>query len=221
MAQTDRTIMCFGDSNTHGTVALQRIGDQARFAHADRWPSIMAAELGGAFNVIPEGLPGRTTVFSDPVEGAHMNGMTVLPALLATHRPIDLVIVMLGTNDTKKRFGLSAFDIALGVENIAAFIRQSQAGPDKSAPALLLAAPVPVLEAGFLAPLFEGAERTSRELAPLIEQVAVRQQAGFVDLGKVASVDPTDGIHLTPEAHQAIGIAMAKAVGRLLGQGDS
>lgn len=207
-----RTILCFGDSNTHGTRAMRQIGDQRRFGHDARWPSIMAAALGDGYEVIPEGLPGRTTVFSDPVEGAHKCGMTALPVLLETHWPVDLVIVMLGTNDTKKRFSLSAFDIALGIEKLIEFTRQSAAGPGGIAPAILLASPVPVLEAGFLAPLFEGGASKSRELGALAKEVAERQGAAFLDLADIAEVDPTDGIHLTAEAQQAIGRAMTQAV---------
>ncbi|MDF0602455.1 SGNH/GDSL hydrolase family protein [Psychromarinibacter sp. C21-152] len=209
---TDRTILCFGDSNTHGTRALATLDSQGRFPRAERWPQVMAAELRDGWEVIAEGHPGRTTVFDDPVEGSHKNGLTVLPALLETHRPLDLVIVMLGTNDTKTRFSAPAFDIAKGLERIAATIRLSGSGPDRGAPGVLLAAPVPVVETGVLAPMFAGAAEKSRALAPLLRDVAGRLGTGFVDLGGVAEVDPVDGVHLTAEGQAAIGRAMAGAV---------
>lgn len=214
---TERTILCFGDSNTHGTVAMSKLYEQNRFARAQRWPSVMAAELGDGYEIIAEGLPGRTTVFPDPVEGAYKSGLEALPGLLETHRPIDLVIIMLGTNDTKKRFGVPAFDIALGLERLTTLVRQSATGPDQGPPAVLLASPVPVSEVGVLAPMFEGAAEKSRALGAMVEAAAERQQTGFVDLAKVAEVDPVDGVHLTAEAQEAIGLAMAKAVGRIFG----
>jgi lysophospholipase L1-like esterase len=211
-ALTDRTILCFGDSNTHGTIAMTAPEDRRRHPRAARWPSVMAARLGAGWEVICEGLPGRTSVFDDPVEGAHKNGLRMLPGLLESHRPLDLVIVMLGTNDTKHRFAAPAGDIARGLERLALTIRQSGCGPDGAAPRVLLAAPVPVIETGLLAGMFEGAAKKSRALAPALREAAARQQAGFVDLAAVAEADPVDGIHLTAEAQAAIGAAMAAAV---------
>ncbi|MCG6902110.1 MAG: SGNH/GDSL hydrolase family protein [Rhodobacter sp.] len=209
-----RSILCFGDSNTHGTRAMRHISDRRRFDMAMRWPSVMAAALGKGFEVIAEGHPGRTAVFDDPVEGKHKNGLRVLPALLESHRPIDLVIVMLGTNDLKARFGVPASDIALGLERLVRLIAQSDAGPDGTAPRVLLAAPVPVEEVGFLGDIFAGGAVKSRTLPALLRAVADRQGCGFVDLGTVAAVDPVDGIHLDAGAQAAIGKTMAGVVQR-------
>lgn len=211
-ALTDRTILCFGDSNTHGTRAMPDLDARDRFDKPQRWPQVMAGALGHGWEVIAEGLPGRTTVFDDPVEGAHKNGLTVLPALLETHRPLDLVILALGTNDTKMRFSAPAFDIAKGLERLATMVRLSGSGPEGGAPAVLLAAPVPVVETGVLAPMFAGATEKSRALAPILQNTARRLGTGFIDLGQVAEVDPVDGVHLTAESQAAIGQAMASAV---------
>ncbi len=101
-----KTILCFGDSNTHGTRALQYPGDARRHPRDARWPNVLASQLGAGYEVIAEGHPGRTTVWADPIEGEHKSGVAMLPALLETHRPIDLVIIMLGTNDLKVRFSV-------------------------------------------------------------------------------------------------------------------
>ena len=207
-----RTVLCFGDSNTHGTVPMRDMTDRRRFAKAQRWPSIMAAALGDGYEVIAEGHGGRTAVFDDPVEGAHKNGLRALPMLLESHRPIDLVIVMLGTNDLKARFSVPASDIAIGLERLVVAIGQSDAGPDGTAPLVLLAAPVPIEEIGFLGDMFAGGAAKSHALGVLLQAVADRQGAGFIDLGAVAQVDPVDGIHLSATAHAAIGGAMTEVV---------
>lgn len=207
-----RTVLCFGDSNTHGTRAMRSATDRRRFDKAIRWPSVMAGVLGPDWEVIAEGHPGRTAVFDDPIEGPHKNGQTALPVLLETHRPIDLVIVMLGTNDLKARFNQSAHDIALGLRRLAIDVLRNDSGPDARAPQVLLAAPVPVIEAGAMAQTFAGAAQKSRRIADLLRDVAHELDVGFADMGAVAEVDPVDGIHLTEEAHAAIGSAMAKAV---------
>jgi lysophospholipase L1-like esterase len=210
-----RTVLCFGDSNTHGTRAMRDLSDRRRFGPALRWPSVMAAILGEGFEVIAEGHPGRNAVFDDPVEGEHKNGLRILPALLEGHRPLDLVIVMLGTNDLKARFSVPASDIALGLERLVAAIRQSDAGPERAAPNVLLVAPVPVEEVGFLGDMFAGGAAKARALPPLLADVAARQNVGFVNLAPLAQVDPVDGIHLSARAQAIIGAAMAEAVQRM------
>ncbi|WVX48552.1 hypothetical protein ROLI_016330 [Roseobacter fucihabitans] len=172
----------------------------------------MAAELGSEYDVIVEGHPGRTSVFDDPIEGSHKNGQAALPALLESHRPIDLVIVMLGTNDLKARFNVAAHDIALGVERVVLDIRRSDCGAAGAAPQVLLASPVPVIEAGIFKEIFAGAAQKSQALPALLRTVAERQGVAFADMGQHATVDPVDGIHLDAAAHGAIGMAMAAAV---------
>lgn len=211
-----RTVMCFGDSNTHGTIALEHPLDIRRFARDVRWPGRMAEKLGPDWQVIEEGLPSRTTVHDDPVEGHHKNGVRVLPALLDSHRPLDLVIVMLGTNDLKMRYQVPAMDIAISAEQLLKTIAGSIAGPGLAAPRALLVAPVPIDETGFLAEMFAGGSAKSRLLAPYFQAIAARHGAGFLDAGAVAQVDPTDGIHLTEAGHAALGAAMADKVLSLL-----
>ena len=95
-----KTILCYGDSNTHGAMPMAAAGDVRRFGREDRWPGILLRELGPDWTVIEEGLPGRTTVHSDPIEGAHKNGLAYLPVSLESHAPIDLVVLMIGTNNS-------------------------------------------------------------------------------------------------------------------------
>ncbi len=213
-----RTVLCFGDSNTHGTAAMADLTDLRRFDPAARWPNVMARQLGSRWDVIAEGQPGRNAVFDDPVDGAHKNGLRILPALLETHRPIDLVIVALGTNDLKARFSLPVSDIALGIERLVRAIVASDAGSDFKPPRVLLSAPVPIEEVGFLGDIFEGGAKKSRALPRLLAEVAQRQNAGFIDLGCVAEIDPLDGIHLDAEGQAAVGRAMAEAVESLFNE---
>lgn len=206
-----RSVLCFGDSNTHGTVALATLQDQARFDRETRWPGVMAGQLGPDWHVIEEGHPGRTTVHEDPIEGAHKSGLGALPALLESHRPLDLVIVMLGTNDLKARFSVTAFDIARSIERLVGVIQASQAGP-RGAPEVLVVVPVPIVECGVLAEMFRGGAETSRALA---DRCQARLNVPVFDAGTVAQVDPVDGVHLTAEGQAAIGQAIAQQVERI------
>ena len=135
-----RTVLCYGDSNTYGAVpTLARIG-RHRFAPDRRWPGIVRKQLGSGWDVVEEGLPSRTTLRDDPIEGSHKNGLRGLPIALESHMPIDLVILMLGTNDLKQRFAASPSDIADSVEVVAKAIQGSEAGPGGAAGAACHAA---------------------------------------------------------------------------------
>lgn len=214
---TVKTVLLFGDSNTHGTAPMASLADSRRFGRDIRWSGHLARALGPAVEVIEEGHPGRTTLHDDPIEGAHRNGIRVLPALLESHAPLDLVVIMLGTNDFKSRFAVTALDVALSVEKLALLVRASQAGPEGRPPGLLLVAPPPVIEVGSLRELFEGGERKSPGLAVHLAGVAARQGAGFLDAGAHIAASPLDGVHFGPEGHAALGAAMAASVGPLLG----
>ena len=207
-----RTILCYGDSNTHGTKPMPDLDGAGRFGHEARWPSVMASALGPEFDVIAEGHPGRTTVHDDPMEGDFRNGVRILPALLESHKPLDLVIVKLGTNDLKNCFHVSAADIAFCLDRLVRMIRASGAGPDGQAPDVFVIAPPPILETGCLAEMFAGGAVKSLGLATAINAMATRLKAGFFDAGQVVAVSSVDGIHYEAEAQSALGLAMAEAL---------
>lgn len=206
-----RTILCYGDSNTHGTMPMASLEDSGRYPWEVRWTGQLQALLPG-WRVLEEGLPGRTTVHDDPVEGAHRNGLTVLPAILHSHKPIDVLILMLGTNDLKKRFSVNAMDIALSLERLVEAIRTSGTGPAGSAPGVILVAPPPILEVDDLGAIFEGGEAISHALAPRIAAAARRQSVPFIDAGTLIGVSEVDGIHYDEPAQAALAEAFAQAV---------
>jgi lysophospholipase L1-like esterase len=200
-------ILCYGDSNTHGTVPLTALGRFDRHPPGARWPDAMAEALGPEATILAEGLPGRTTVHDDPVEGGCRNGIAVLPAILHSHRPIDLLVVMLGTNDLKHRFAVTGFEIARSLERLCMLARAEGVVRD-----ILVVAPVPVRETGVLAETFAGAEAKQAGLSHLLKEAADRLGAGFVEAGLHVEVSPTDGVHWEAEAHRRFGAVMAEAV---------
>jgi len=204
-------VLCYGDSNTHGTKPLTTLGAFERHAPGDRWPDIMAAALGRDHTVISEGLPGRTTVHDDLVEGGMRNGLTVLPAILHSHTPIDLMVLMLGTNDLKNRFSVTAFEIARSLERMVQMARAEGVVQD-----ILLVAPVTVRETGVLVDVFSGAEARQMGLVGHIAAAAERQGCGFVNADAVVNVSEVDGVHWEADAHQTFGDAMARAVAQRL-----
>ena len=205
-----RTILCYGDSNTFGTAPMRTLLDDVRLPFGQRWPHVMGTALGPGFQVIAEGLPGRTTVHDDPIEGAHMNGLAVLPAILGSHRPIDLVVIKLGGNDLKARFGVTPLDIALSVARLAGLVRQSIAGPGGEAPEVFVICPAPKPNvAGELAGMFDGGGAKSLGLSAAFAHMAAREQLPWFDAGAVAKASPIDGLHYDAAGQTALGLAMA------------
>jgi lysophospholipase L1-like esterase len=212
----ERVLLAYGDSNTHGTVPMETLEDSGRWGPSERWPGVLAAALGADWRVVEEGLPGRTTVYPDPISGVHKNGLALLPAALESHRPIDLVTIMLGTNDCKQRFNVPPVEIAESVSLLLHLVRHSYMGPAGGQPAILLVAPPPLLEAGCLGEIFAGGAAKSARLAEFYATVATRHGAGFLDAGKVITSSPMDGVHFDAEEHTKLGHAVAAAVRDLM-----
>lgn len=205
------TLLTFGDSNTHGTPPIEIRGLYRRYGPDVRWPRLAAAARG--WDLVEEGLPGRTAQFDDPVMDGIMNGWPALRQALQSHGPIDWLTVMLGTNDTKTRFGAEAPQIAAGIAGLLDLALGDEMQARHGGFRVLLIAPVPVEERGVLAGEFYGAAAKSRALAPLLADLARHRGVGFLDAGLHARVSPVDGVHLTPEAHASLGQAVARALG--------
>jgi lysophospholipase L1-like esterase len=204
-----KTILCFGDSNTWGADPVSG----GRFSIHDRWPGVLRDELGSDFHVIEEGLGGRTTIWDDPMSEARKGKDYLLPCLWS-HMPLDLVIIMLGTNDLKDRVARKATSIAAGVGLLVGMALQSGAGPDAGSPKVLLICPPPVGKITAATELwgFGGAEEESRRLSGYYRIVAEQSGCTFLDAGEHIASSDIDGIHLELEEHHKLGKAVAAVV---------
>jgi lysophospholipase L1-like esterase len=203
-----KTVLCYGDSNTWGSDPETG----GRFGHDVRWPGVLRRALGDGYWVIEEGLGGRTTVRDDPIEGAHKNGRTYLRACLESHRPIDLMTIMLGTNDLKARFAASASDIAQGAASLAEEALRSGCGPGGGAPVVVLVSPPSLGRLTDMAEMFEGATEKSRLFPGHYRRFAEQYGCGFLDASEVIASSDLDGIHLAAGEHRKLGEAVAARV---------
>jgi lysophospholipase L1-like esterase len=210
-----KSILCYGDSNTWGCIPLQGPDPARRFPPDTRWPGVLRRELGDGYWVVEEGLSGRTTVWDDPLE-LHRNGRELLLPTLLTHQPLDLVIVMLGTNDLKHRINASAAEIAAGAGMLIDIVTGSGCGPDGRAPQTLLVCPPPIAEVDQFDDEFEGGTEKSRQLAGHFTAIAEARSCAFVDAGSVISLSDVDGIHLEASEHERLGLVVAEQVRPLL-----
>jgi len=195
-----KRILCFGDSNTYGSRP-----NGGRFDEDTRWPARMAGLLGDGYAVIEEGFGGRTTVFDDPVEGGYKSGADYLPPCLMSHNPLDLVILMLGANDAKMRFNMTARTIAEGCMRLIRLVRLYGMDAHGAPPAVLLAAPPPIAEWVTDTPYAQvfgpNAAAVTRGLPAEYARYARLMRCEFLDAGRYAACSREDAIHLTADGH--------------------
>jgi lysophospholipase L1-like esterase len=208
-----KTLLCYGDSNTWGYDPVT----QARLPRDARWTGVLRQAIGSDYLVLEEGLNGRTTVWDDPIEG-DKNGAKYLVPCLSTHRPLELVIILLGTNDLKLRFSLSAFDIANGAGVLVDLVQRCDPDPKYGPPPkVLLLAPPPVSRLTEFAEMFAGAEEKSRRFAMHYQRVAEERGCAFLDTATVIVSSDLDGIHFEAVEHRKLGQAVAAKVRGVIG----
>ncbi len=223
-----KVILCYGDSNTWGFDPATRL----RYPEEVRWPGVLQREIGEGYRVIAEGLNARTTVWDDPLEEGR-NGKTYLLPCLLSHRPIDLVVLMLGTNDLKMRFSVTAVEIGRGIGVLLAVIACSGAGPydpgilDRpvvrdapaplgGAPKVLLLSPPPLSPVTDMGEMFAGGLEKSRKLRDAYRRQAELHGCSFLDAGETAVSSDLDGLHLDVASNEELGRAVAGRVREIL-----
>jgi lysophospholipase L1-like esterase len=204
-------ILCYGDSNTFGS---RPDGLDRRYNDQERWAGVLQNQLGPDYQVIVEGLPGRTTVWEDPIE-PYRNGSDYLIPCLWSQAPLDLVIVMLGTNDLKQRFSATAQDIANGAGRLVGMIQASGAGRGGQPPRVLLLAPALPGKLSDLAEMFTGAADKAARLGQYFQTVADLYGCEFLDLAPLIHSSDQDGIHLELAEHTRLGQVVAEKLAGL------
>ena len=215
-------IVCYGDSNTHG--ACKDPSDSAdhgsRFNENERWTCLLQKKLGEDFLVIEEGLSGRNCAFEDPIHEG-MSGVSHITPILMSHEPVDLLIIMLGTNDTKAHFGATPVNIAGAMERLIRKAQSTLCWGDH-APNILLICPPHILdglyddEAGLK--MGPGCPEKSRELATYYKKVAEATGCAFLDAEGIGEFNKIDCMHLTAKGHRNLAEALAKIIPELLAE---
>ncbi len=212
----EKVILCYGDSNTWGSVPWGSApgADGARWPWSVRWPGVLSKLLGNGYRVVEEGLGGRNSAFDDPVAPplVERNGRAMLGAVLESHKPLDLVVIMLGVNDLKVRISAAPVDIALAIEQMAGIARNPLYGPGRTkAPSVLAICPAPIWEvdANF-GPQFKGGREKSLGLRAAFAEMSVRANLPVLYAEDHVQSDRHDGIHLSAESHGILAREIAK-----------
>ena len=205
-----RNVVCFGDSNTYGYCGDPRdCADGVRFSGEKRWTGLLQKNLGEGFLICEEGVVGRTTAFDDPMRPG-MNGLKELPSVLKGYGTVDLLILMLGTNDTKARFGLCPEDIAGGMEQLVLLAKELPVWRTGN-PEILIISPSHIR--GTRDPAMY---TKSAALAPAYQALAKRNGCSFLDAEEICVFNKIDGTHLTASAHRALAERLTDMIPELI-----
>ena len=206
-----KTILCYGDSNTYG----YNPSNGFRYPESIRWTCRLAKLLGEEYRVIEEGCNGRTTVYDDPIDG-WKNGLDYLKPCLNSHKPVDIVILMLGTNDLKDTFRTDASDAAAGVEKLIQVIKPFTMEKQGYVPDIILVSPPQIGEgirtSDFYGAFLEDSVEKSKHFREFYRPVAERNGCVFFDAAEYVEPSKEDSLHLTPEGHAVIAEKLAEIV---------
>lgn len=213
-----RRILAFGDSNTWGwNPAHDLKGPPYRWDDHVRWTGVLERELGEEFEVINEGLNGRTTVWDDPIEEYRCGKDQIIPAM-DTAAPFELIIIMVGTNDLKIRFGVPPRDIAQGAKILVekALARTDDFVDQK--PRVLLICPPRLgpVSRTVMGPCFGGSEEKSAQMHPFFLEVAQSHGVAYLNADEIIASSQLDGLHLDADQHEKLGLAIAEKVKEIL-----
>jgi len=202
-----KRILCFGNSNTWGYIP----GSGKRYNYDKRWTGIIAHELGKGYQIVEEGLNGRTIAFEDPNRPGR-NGIMYLGPCLETHRPLNMVILFLGTNDLKDYYQSSVHDIAVNMEKMIQLVNNALFGYDGMTPEVLLISNPLISENVLPYSSFQRASKKSMRLILEYQKTAINNHCYFLDISSTVKVSPIDGVHLDEENHNILAELLLKKI---------
>ena len=211
-------ILCFGDSNTWGCVGRwqESLLPPPRYDAEHRWPDVMAKELGEQYNVVTDALCGRTTIYTHRDEGPMYSAEPYMLACMRCHSPIDLMIIMLGTNDIYNYPDLNADNIGDGISKLIDMAKESQWGRDFKAPKILVMAPIELKRSApngrvLVYEKYRGAEgeALSKLFASTYKKIAEEKGCGYLNAAEFAAPGDADGLHMDENSQIALGKAVA------------
>lgn len=206
-----KTVLCYGDSNTYGYDPRNGL----RYQKAIRWTTILQNLLGDEYEVVVEGLNGRTTAYDRP-DGTFKNGLSYLTACLGSNKPLDYIIFMLGTNDCNADLNLSSKDIANGMEKLIETTLSETEWMQDNRPDIIIVVPAAIGDnyqtSPFAYQLNDDSIRKSHEIGPLYKEIAQKHNCKFLDCTNILEISSIDSEHLTENGHSKLAELLAQLI---------
>ena len=207
-----KTVVCFGDSNTWGQDPKTPGG---RLPIHMRYTGILQELLGNEYLIREEGVCGRTTAFDDPID-PHRNGAAYIDCCMLTHMPVDLLVVMLGSNDLKRHLHQNAFSSSRGLELVIRRAQNTEYGAEGLPPKILIVSPIevaPNIEETWIGDYVDNSGREiGLQLSGYYKKIALLYGCAFMDAADFAKPSKIDAIHMGPESHRKLAAAMADKI---------
>ncbi|TBR43907.1 arylesterase [Marinomonas agarivorans] len=203
-------ILCYGDSLTWGAIP-----GGGRYQKNHRWPELLNKRLGEEHDVINSGLPSRTTIWDDPFNDGR-NGLKYIQSMIETFAPVNLVILMLGTNDIKSYINASAYDAARGIEKLITKIREPSRHGFPNPEIIVVAPPNIIAPKGEAAEMFPNAVEKMQKFHQEYQKVATRQRCEFLNAAGVITPSDIDGVHLEQAANETLARVLEPLVNKIL-----
>lgn len=214
-----KSILFFGDSNTWGFDP----STGGRYSPAIRYTGRLRSKFSERYEIIESGLNGRTTAYDDGYDG-WSSGSKALPMILKTHDPLDLVVLVLGTNDLKARLGLTCDDVVKGMRRLIHIVHSPGMWNLRSKPAVLVVAPMLLNEHALVTSPFGDVFSTrsvelSHKLGSAYEALCADDniRCCCFDAGQLGPVTSQDGVHMSPADHRRMADALASILPAILG----
>lgn len=218
---TTKHILVYSDSLTWGIVPTTR----QRLPFEERWPGVLHAVLNAGgddrIRLTEDCLNGRRTAFDDPYKPGR-NALSGIQQVIEAQSPLDLVILLLGTNDFQSMHQHTPWHSAMGIAALIDAIRRAPIEPGMPIPPILVVAP-PQLDnpRGPIGPKFVGGDIAARGLAQAIRHVCEDAGGVFFDSNTIITSSTHDGVHLDADQHHALGVALAPVVAGVMADRDA
>jgi lysophospholipase L1-like esterase len=218
-----KTILCYGDSNAWGNIAGSFNPEtmlHQRYDYPERWTGLLQKILGEHYHVIESNLNGRSTSFDEiGIVRPSRNGLTTLPGILEMHYPLDMVVLMLGTNDLKAQYQAEVSCISDGMRQLIHCVKASAFGKNGQMPLILVIAPAPIqwINSPLCKVFFDAhSVEKSRQLSSHYQQLAEEENCLFLDSADWVKVSPVDGIHIDKDSHPILAKVVADKIRAIL-----
>lgn len=209
MNEGTKTVLLYGDSFIWGLNPV----DAKRYDYKDRIGGLLQAKLGEDYRVVEEGHRGRT-MFGENGWFPERNGLEQFGPIFASHLPVDVLVIMLGTNDLNSKTNHSPQQIAASLNDYDKKIDYWCNFMKYDKPEVIVIAPPEIEDASLdlFKEIFAGSSEKIGPLAAELESKSKELGYKFIDSREVFKSAGNDGIHVSPDQNHNLANKLAEHI---------